>query len=349
MSIDNDLEQLVSCNYIPWEKLNEKTILVTGATGLIGSNLIRGLTYADKVKKLNLHVIALARNVAKARLKFNALLNENNSLEILEGDIEKIQKIEPRIDYIIHGASPTESLFFIKNPVETIKVSVSGTINMLELAKEKEVQGFAYLSSMEVYGASNTEDILAEEDVGYMNPLKVRNCYPQSKRECEALCVAYASEYNVPAMSVRLAQTFGPGVDKNDTRVFAEFAKCAMEGKEIVLQTDGRSKRCYLYTMDAVSAILTVLLKGEPGMAYNAANPDTYCSVKDMAQLVAEEISENTIKVKKSENKENIKKFPPLHFYNLGIERISGLGWKATKGLDEMYSSLIGYWKDEMK
>jgi nucleoside-diphosphate-sugar epimerase len=145
-------------------------------------------------------------------------------------------------------------------------------------------------------------------------------------------------------MSVRLAQTFGPGVGEKDKRVFAEFARCAIEKNNIVLLTDGGSKRCYLYTMDAVSAILTVLLKGELGKAYNAANPDTYCSVKNMAEMVAEKLGGSDIRVEISENNESIKKFSPPHFYNLGIGEISKLGWKPTKSLEEMYRSLIYFW-----
>ena len=116
---------------------------------------------------------------------------------------------------------------------------------------------------MEVYGSPKNEDLLSEEDLGYLNPLNVRNCYPESKRMSESLVASYAREYGIRSMSIRLAQTFGPGVEYGDKRVFAEFARCAMEKKDIVLLTDGKSKRCYLYTMDAVSAILTVLLKGE--------------------------------------------------------------------------------------
>lgn len=336
-----DLDYLVSLEYIPWKKLQGSTILITGATGLIGYNLVSGLIYADIRKKLDLKIIALVRNLDKAKEKFSEQLRDSNSLEFIVGEVENVPEVQQSIDYIVHAASPTASLFFVENPVETIKTAVIGTIHVLELAKKMNVKGIVYLSSMEIYGAPKTEDVLSEADLGYMNPLLVRNCYPESKRQCEALCAAYASEYNVPAMSVRLAQTFGPGVDKKDKRVFAEFARCAIEKKDIILLTDGRSKRCYLYTMDAVSAILTVLLKGKAGQAYNAANPETYCSVQEMAEMVAQTFGENRMQVKVSDNKEGSKKFPPPHFYNLGVEQISALEWKASKKLLEMYHILL--------
>lgn len=336
-----DLDAVCSLDYIPWEKLKYKTILVTGATGLIGASIINTLVYANLCKKLNLKVLALIRDEEKAKEIFQKQLTISTTLSLVIGDVENITDVNEKIDYIIHGASPTTSTYFIEKPVETIKTAVLGTINLLELAKKNNVAGFVYLSSMEIYGSPKTEDKLSEKDVGYINPLVIRNCYPEAKRQCEALCAAYAEEYKIPATSIRLAQTFGPGVGAKDVRVFAEFAKCAMEKKDIILLTDGSSKRCYLYTMDAVSAILTVLLKGKAGTAYNAANPRTYCSVFEMAQIVSNELAENLIKVKILNNKEESRKFPPSHFYNLDISAILKLGWKPTVNLIDMYKRMI--------
>lgn len=344
--LKEDLDNLVKLDFIEWEKFKNKTFFVTGATGVIGFNLISGLIYANIQKQLDLKIIALVRDIKKAEKKYAEHRKDSDCLEFLVDDVVELPKVEKNVDYIIHAASPTASNYFIENPVETIKTSVLGTMNVLELAREKRVKGMIYISSMEIYGAPKTEDILSEEDLGYMNPLVVRNCYPEGKRQCESMCAAYASEYKVPVMSVRLAQTFGLGIEKNDGRVFAEFARCAIEKKDIVLLTDGSSKRCYLYTMDAVSAILTVLTKGEAGTAYNAGNPDTYCSVWEMAEMVVKSFGENRIKVKLSENSEKSKKFPPPHFYNLGIERIRKLGWKAEKDLEEMYHVLINDFKE---
>lgn len=339
--LKEDLDNLVKLDFIQWEKFKNKTFFVTGATGVIGFNLISGLIYANIQKQLDLKIIALVRDLKKAEKKYTEHMKDCGCLEFLVGDVVELPEVEEDIDYIIHAASPTASNYFIENPVETIKISVLGTMNVLELAREKRVKGMIYTSSMEVYGSPKTEEVLSEEDLGYMNTLIVRNCYPEGKRQCESMCAAYASEYNVPVMSIRLVQTFGLGSEKNDGRVFAEFARCAIEKKDIVLLTDGSSKRCYLYTMDAVSAILTVLTKGEAGTAYNAGNPETYCSVREMAEMVAENFCENMIKVKLSGNLEGNKKFSPSHFYNLGIDRIRKLGWIAEKDLEEMYHVLI--------
>ena len=347
MWIDNkifntDLARLEGCNFIPWEKLQNKTILVTGATGLIGYNLISGLIYVNRKKNLNLHILALVRDIVDAKEKYKEQLKDNDSLSFILGEVEHLPEIQERVDYIVHSASPTESAYFITHPVETIKTAIVGTLSILELAKHKEVLGMVYLSSMEVYGSIKEENPLSEEDLGYLNPLSIRNCYPESKRQCEALCAAYTSEYNVPAMSIRLAQTFGPGVNRNDGRVFAEFARCIMEEKDIELLTDGSSKRCYLYTMDAVSAILTVLLKGQFGQVYNAANPETYCSVKEMAEMVAGKFGNGKVKVKVIDGQADIQKFSSTHFYDLKITKIEDIGWKPNLNLVQMYENMIG-------
>ena len=345
--LTEDMEYFNGISYLPWDKLQNASILITGATGLIGYNIIHGLLYASERRNLNIQIIALVRHIEEAKKKFADICQTGARLILIKGDIENLPDIEQHIDYIIHGASPTASSYFIERPVETIITALTGTINILKLALDKKIQGFVYLSSMEVYGETKTEEVLSEKDVGYMNPLIVRNSYSESKRMCETIVASYASEYDVPAMSIRLAQTFGVGVERNDTRVFAEFARCAVEGKDIVLLTTGGSKRCYLYTMDAVSAIVTVMLKGEAGKAYNAGNRNTYCSVKEMAYMVATQLANPPIEVLFAENSEVSKKFSAPHFYNLNVDELERLGWKANKELLDMYRAMIEVWKDE--
>ena len=332
-----DMDFVASYPSIDWKKFCDKTILVTGGTGLIGSTLIKALMYANNKKALNLQIVALVRNATKAK----RLFAEDKSLRFVIGTVEDLPELDMPIDFIVHGASPTASAYFIEHPVETINTAVMGTMNLLRLAVEKQVQGFLYLSSMEVYGAPYTDEVILENQGTTIDTMSVRSCYPEAKRLCESLCASYASEYKVPAMVIRLAQTFGPGVEKDDNRVFAEFARCAMHGQDIVLQTAGTSKRCYLYTADAVTAMMTVLLNGEGGEAYNAANRSTYCSIVDMAKLVVENLSEKHIKIHIPTNEKHEQKFPPTHSLNLGTDKIDKLGWQASKGLVEMYKRMI--------
>ena len=226
--------------------------------------------------------------------------------------------------------------------METIFTALNGLKNILELARLNQILGMVYLSSMEVYGTPVTNGKIDERHSSNLDTMAVRSCYPESKRMCENLCVSYISEYGLPVMVVRLTQTFGPGVQYHDERVFAEFARCVIERKNIVLNTRGETRRNYLYTEDAINAILAVLLKGQPGEAYNAANEETYCSIYEMACFVAKNCAKGEIQVIIHEQ-EDITKMgyaPTLHM-NLDTTKLKALGWKADTGLKTMYDSMI--------
>lgn len=330
-----DFQYVASADYIPWKKLTNKNILITGASGLIGKNLINSLLYANKIYNLNLRILALVRkpDILKKEI-------EDKSLYIIEGTVENLPNIKEPINYIIHGASPTASAFFVSNPVDTIHTAVFGTDKLLKLTIQKKVESFVYLSSMEVYGKIETEKLLREEDLGYLDISSIRNCYPISKRLCENLCVCYNKQYRIQTKSVRLAQTFGPGVSYKDTRVFAMMARCAINKEDIVLQTKGESKHSYLYTADAVTGILCVLLKGENGKAYNLANPNTYCSIYEMAQLVAKQLTDDRISVRIAE-KGDVSKYPVPSFLNLDISLAQKLEWQPSIDLVDMYKRMI--------
>lgn len=341
-----DMEYISCAGCIDWELLKGKSILITGGTGLIGSTVINGILYADNKYGLHIRIIALVRNLKKAKKVFTNDVGEK--LRFVVGSVEDLPDIQEKVDYIVHGASPTASLFFVQHPVETIRIAVRGTENLLQLAKEKTVKGFVYLSSMEVYGAPQADTLIPETQGCTLDSMVVRSCYPIAKRLCENLCASFSQEYNVPAKVIRLAQTFGPGVLKDDKRVFAEFARDAIEGNDIVLQTAGISKREYLYTADAVTAILTVLLYGTGGEAYNAGNPETYCSITEMAQLVAEQIAKDKIHVQFPQNKaEKNSKYPPSHHLHLDVSKLESLEWKPTKNLKEMYLRMLAEMKKQ--
>ena len=306
-----DLEYMTATGFIDWQKLDNKAVFVTGATGLIGYTLVSALLYRNLKYKSNIKIIALVRNITKAKEKFAEQLKQNLNLKFVVGDVENLPPIDEEIDFIIHGANPTASSYFVENPVEIIKTAIWGTNNILNLAKEKNISGLVYLSSMEVYGAPHTDELINEAHGTTVDTMSVRSCYPEAKRLCEVLCASYADEYKVPVKVVRLAQTLGPGIDKNDNRVFAEFLRCAINKQDIVLQTEGTSKRCYLYTTDAVTAILTVLFNGKDSEAYNVANKNTYCSIMEMAQLVAHELANDEIKVVIKVDDKSKRKFPP--------------------------------------
>ena len=345
MWIDNkiirqDLEYALSNSAIPWNSLNNATILVTGATGLIGQTIINTLLYYSLKNNAPLRILALVRDKQKVQQKFDQQIKTFNQLKFIYGDICNLPSINEHIEYIIHAAGETNSHAFVDKPIETIHTILQGTENLLKIALEEKVKGFVFLSSMEIYGAPKGTQLLAEDAGTTIDPMSVRSSYPESKRTAEALCAAYFSEHGVPAKVVRLAQTFGPGIEPTDTRVFAEFVRSALENKDIVLKTKGTSRRMYVYTIEAVTAILLVLLKGENGHAYNIANPTTYCSIVEMAQLIRDKFN-NKITLRFSDNPNETEKYPPEHYINLDTRKIEALGWHPTIGLYEMYRRTI--------
>lgn len=335
-----DLEGILNDSKIDWKKFDSKNIYITGGTGLIGYTLVSAISYAAMNLGLDVNLYLLVRDISRAEVTYASLIKDYGKVHFIEGSVETPSDAGVHIDYIIHGAAPTASSFFVENPVETIKASVLGTMNLLEMAKKNSVEGMCYMSTMEVYGSPHTETPLTELDLGYIDSMFVRNSYPESKKLCENMCASYASEYGVRAMAIRLAQTFGPGVKKDDGRVFADFARKVVANEDIVMYTAGTSKRCYLYTMDAAAAILTVLLNGEAGNAYNAGNSETYCSIIEMAHMIAKDVAGGKIKVVQELNSDIAKKFAPPHFYNLDTQKLCSLGWKPTKNLKEMYEVL---------
>lgn len=320
---------------IEQDKLDGSRILISGATGLIGKYLVRFLA-----QYCGCTVFAVVRDRKKAQALWEDL---GERVQHIYSDITELEAADYGIDYMIHGASVTSSKSFCSKPAETIWTSVEGTRRMLEFARKNPLKGFVFLSTMEVYGAPSTDDKIHELCGTDLDPMSVRSSYPESKRLCESMCTAYFSEYGMPIRVLRLTQTFGPGVAYEDSRVFAEFARCAIEGRDMVLHTRGETKRSYLYLADACTAILTVLTKGAGGEAYNGANEDTYCSIKEMAELVASQCAERRIRVRVEQEEAASEKFgyAPVLKMNLDTSKLRGLGWEPEVGLADMYKRMI--------
>ncbi|MBR1494698.1 MAG: NAD-dependent epimerase/dehydratase family protein [Acidaminococcaceae bacterium] len=335
-----DLESILARGFLDWRAFRDKSFFITGATGLIGYTLCSALLYAELKKKLGLRVIALARNTAKAREKFQGQLADGCPLSLVSGSVEELPEIQAPVDFIVHCAAPTASGYFVSNPVETIRGIAAGTDRVLHLARQRQVEKMVYLSSMEVYGEVGTGEAVDETEQGFLDPLSVRSSYPQAKRLAESCCIAYAAEYGVPVVIARLAQTFGPGAAEDDSRVFAYIGRRAAQGQEIRLNTSGAKENMYLYTADAVSAILLMLLKGEKGAVYNAANPGTYCSVKELAQSAAEALGNGAIPI--VTNCGDTRMYPPESRLYLNTEKLQSMGWTPGYSLRDMFLRMRG-------
>ncbi len=331
---------------INWDKLRDKSVFVTGATGLIGAFVVNVLSEADEKFGLGIKLHLLVRSPEKAEKLFGDKIKR---YAVHIGNVETFGGADENINYFIHAASQTSSKGFVETPVETFTTSVAGTMNMLNAARRSEADKFIFLSTMEVYGTPSDDRKIREDMKVSTLPSNVRNCYPISKIAAENLCCSYAAEYGMDIAVFRLTQTFGPGIDYSDGRVFAEFARCAIEGRDIILKTKGETKRSYLYTADAAAAILTVLTGEEHGFElYNAANEETYCSIYEMAQLVAAECAEGRISVR-IEEPENIASlgYAPTLCMNLDTRKLRKLGWNPSIGLKEMFVNLCRSMEEE--
>lgn len=333
-----DIQQVVRS--INLSELKNSSIFVTGATGLLGSFIIRVLLYLNKTENYNVQIFALIRNKEKAEKVFGCDYNDD-AIQWIIGDIRNFI-IKENIDYIIHGASVTSSQDFLHKPVETISTALYGTERILETSKELKPKSVVYLSSMEVFGITDTRlGEVKESDYGYIDILNPRSSYSEGKRLCECLCASYASEYGVPVKIARLTQTLGAGIDYNDTRVAAQFMRSVIENKDIVLKTEGKTRRPIVYISDAVSGIFTILLKGLSGESYTVANKKTIATIRETADMIAHNIAKDKIKV--VFDIDVPKEYAPNLNLNLNLntDKLESLGWTACVGLEDAYKRMI--------
>ncbi len=319
--------------------LKNSSVFVTGATGLLGSQILLFLDYLNRTENYSMTLIGLIRNEDKAKKVFG---NSYQNITFIIGNVLKLPEIAQHIDYIIHGASVTSSLDFVSKPVETIDIAVNGTMNILRFAQSKAIKSMVYLSSMEVFGITDGKGKVNESDYGYIDILNTRSSYSESKRLCECLCHSFAKEISLPVKIARLTQTLGAGIDYNDTRVAAQFARAVIERHDIVLKTAGVTKRPVIYSLDAISAVLTILFKGSDGQAYTAANEDTFYTIRETAEMIVSKIANNKIKLVFDIKDVPTEYAPNLNLnLNLNTTLLRALGWSPKVGLEEAYRRMI--------
>lgn len=333
--VQADLREITSTP-IQWEEFQNKTILVTGANGMLATYLIYTFLYLVDKKGLDIKIVALSRSLDKTQELYAEFLDKPYFV-ILHQDICDPIEYKNRVDYIYHFAG-NASPFYIKNdPVGIVKSNLLGTFNVMEFARDKVPLKVVFASTREVYGETSFSLLSENDSFGKINPLDNRSCYPESKRAAETILKSYFNQYRIKSVIARIAHCYGPGMKiSNDGRVMSDFIYNAVNGQDIILMSDGNAVRSFCYINDAILGLLQITLCGCAGEAYNLANETEPMPIRDVAQLIACSFPEKNIKVKftgeENRNKEGYCNYPRVA---LDVRKIEALGFTPQVKLKE--------------
>lgn len=321
----------ITAQDLDWGRFRGKTVLITGAGGMLPAYMVETLLLLNRTRRLGCQVIGLIRNPAKARERFRDYL-QDPMLVLVEADVSEGIPVEKPCDFVIHAASQASPKYFGTDPVGTMTANLNGTWHALRRAQEWRSERFLLFSSSEVYGQVPAEKIpTAESDYGYLDILNSRACYAESKRAAETLAISFAAQFQVPAVIVRPFHTYGPGMSLDDGRIFADLVRDVIEGRNLVLMSDGSAMRAFCYLSDAVSGFFTALLQGEIGRAYNVGNPAGMLSIRELAELLTGIFPERGLKVEYKNRVQDGYLPSTVSVHCPDIHLISQLGWKPAR------------------
>ena len=290
---DNDLYmddvRFVAGLPLAWDKLQGRSVMLSGATGLIGSFLIDVILEKNAADGLDCTVYALGRNEEKAKARFGASADDPHFIFIpYNVNAPLVRDDIGTVDYILHLAANTHPMLYATDPIGTITTNLIGVQNMMEFAVAHDASRFVFASSCEMYGENRGDVELFDEDYcGYINCNTLRAGYPESKRCGEALCQAYKAQKGLDVVIARLTRSYGPTMNMSDTKAVSQFIKKGIASEDIVLKSEGTQYYSYTYVADAVSGLLTALFDGENGEAYNIAEESGDIMLKDLAAIIA--------------------------------------------------------------
>ena len=336
--LKEDLEAIIGEN-IPWEKLKGRTVLITGASGMIGIYMLQVLTLLNERYDYNIRVIAMLRNAKKLPKE----VREREDVEIIVHDVTERLEVSGDVHYVIHAASPASPLIMQNQPVETIAANTLGTFNTLRLAKEKKAEGYLFISSREVYGQPNEgQEFFYEDTYGFVDQLNPRSCYSEGKKAAETMCVCYHDEYGLNVKLARLAHTYGPGMSIYDGRVQADFLQNVFHTEAIVLKSEGTAVRSYTYIGDAVAGLYRILLDSED-MVYNIGNEEGKVSIRELAEIMVDIYPERGLKLVFDIPEGGTKGTAPYTLGILSSRKLRKIGWSPKYSVKEGFKRTLEY------
>lgn len=339
--VTEDLARIVAAP-LPWKELKGKTILISGASGLLPAYMVETLLFLNEQHGWGTTVLALVRNRTKALRRF-AHYEERADLQMIVQDVCAPLSLKGEVHYIVHAASQASPRYYGSDPVGTLSANVLGTFNLLQFAREHGTQRVQFFSSSEVYGDKPSRVPTGEEDGAWLDPTQVRACYAESKRMGENLCAAWAHQYGVPTTIVRPFHTYGPGLDLEDGRVFADFIADIVCGRNITMKSDGAATRAFCYLSDAVAGFFAVLLKGESGQPYNVGYEQGELSILELAECLVRLFPEKGLRVVRQNRALDSGSYLPSQNSRScpDTSKARALGWAPTVSVEEGFRRTI--------
>lgn len=337
----NDIKKIAELDY-SWDKLNGKSLAISGATGMIGSFLIDVLMYRNEKHNQNITVYAFGRNEDKARKRFARYFDNDNFVFVKQDINLPIQDsiCGEKVDYIIHAASNTHPVAYASDPIGTISANVIGTNNLLDWAVKVSCDRFVFLSSVEIYGENKKDtDKFSEDYLGYIDCNTLRAGYPESKRTGEALCQAYIKQRGLDVVIPRLSRCYGPTMLDSDTKALSQFILKGVRGEDIVLKSEGTQLFSYAYMADAVSGIIKLMFDGECGNAYNVVSDESDIMLKDLAKIIADYTDKKVVFDLPDETERA--GYSKATKATLASDKIKAIGWKSCYNIEEgLYNTI---------
>lgn len=319
------------------------TLLVTGAAGLIGTYLVDLLIVAARELGVRVRVYAYDRNRVLLEERFPA--EYNDVVVLYPNDICQDELPELPVDYIIHAASNTSPYDYANKPVDTMLTNILGTNLLCDYAVRHHVRRFLFCSSVEAYGRNNGDvEDFKEEYSGYVDSNTLRANYPASKRCSEALCNAYAAENpDFEFVIARIGRYYGPTVLRDDNKAPTQLIRNAVNGESIVLKSDGLQLFSWGYVGDCAMALLTLLIKGERGNAYNVADSKSRKMLKEFAAIAASVGNGRLEFVEQSAVEKT--GYSKITKATLDCTKIEQLGWSSKYHLEAGIPATVNYLK----